>query len=128
MFTYCLFLYFVYYNNTGNDLPYLLPVLRTGITYLVPGISYIPVFGPAFCGRFMPITFLSFNKKTKKQIVKEKTLSLTGIIGIFPAATVGGEDVEVYADESRQAFIASRAKKKRVQNGSLNRFVYVLIL
>ena len=60
----------------------------------------------------MPITFLSFNKKTKKQIVKEKTLSLTGIIGIFPAATVGGEDVEVYADESRQAFIASRAKKK----------------
>lgn len=35
------------------------------------------------------------------QIVKEKSLSLTGIVGIFPAATVDGEDVEVYANESR---------------------------
>lgn len=36
------------------------------------------------------------------QIVKDKTLSLAGIVGIFPAARVDGEDVEVYADESRQ--------------------------
>lgn len=37
-----------------------------------------------------------------KQIVKDKTLRLTGIVGIYPAARVG-EDVEVYADDSRQA-------------------------
>lgn len=39
--------------------------------------------------------------------MKEKTLSLTGIVGIFPAATVGGEDVEVYADENRRAVLDS---------------------
>eukprot|EP00903_Cladosiphon_okamuranus_P009574 g9116.t1 len=41
-----------------------------------------------------------------KKIVKEKTLSLTGIVGIFPAATVDGEDVEVYANESREEVLA----------------------
>lgn len=35
-----------------------------------------------------------------KQIVQEKTLQLTGIVGIYPASRVG-EDVEVYADASR---------------------------
>ncbi|CAN0472393.1 unnamed protein product, partial [Laminaria digitata] len=48
-----------------------------------------------------------------KQIVKEKTLSLTGIVGIFPAATVGGEDVEVYADDSRHEKTISRHVLKR---------------
>lgn len=42
-----------------------------------------------------------FRCSCRTQIVKEKTLSLTGIVGIFPAATVDGEDVEVYANESR---------------------------
>lgn len=34
------------------------------------------------------------------QIMAERTLWLSGIVGIYPAARVG-EDVEVYADESR---------------------------
>lgn len=53
----------------------------------------------------------------REQIVKEKTLSLTGMVGIFPAATVGGEDVEVYANESRcgeaDAEIAKRPARPR---------------
>lgn len=40
-----------------------------------------------------------------KQIVQEKTLQLTGIVGIYPASRVG-EDVEVYADASREEPLA----------------------
>lgn len=47
------------------------------------------------------LDLLPFPGGCRTQIVKEKTLSLTGMVGIYPAATVGGEDVEVYANESR---------------------------
>lgn len=40
-------------------------------------------------------------QKMLQQIVAEKTLQLTGIVGMYPAARVG-EDIEVYADESRR--------------------------
>ena len=36
-----------------------------------------------------------------KEIVANKTLRLVGIVGLFPANTVG-DDIEVYADETRQ--------------------------
>merc|ERR1711998_541981 len=37
-----------------------------------------------------------------KEIVAEKTMRLKGVVGIFPAnRTDGGEDVEVYTDQSR---------------------------
>ena len=39
-------------------------------------------------------------------IMKNKTLRLKGIVGMYPANTVGTEDVEVYADESRSEAIA----------------------
>jgi 5-methyltetrahydrofolate--homocysteine methyltransferase len=35
------------------------------------------------------------------QIMKDKSLSLKGIVGLYPANTVGYEDVEVYTDDSR---------------------------
>ncbi|CAM9406723.1 unnamed protein product, partial [Ectocarpus fasciculatus] len=41
-----------------------------------------------------------------KKIVKEKSLNLVGLVGIFPAATVDGEDVEVYANDSREEVLA----------------------
>jgi 5-methyltetrahydrofolate--homocysteine methyltransferase len=34
-------------------------------------------------------------------VISSSTLSLTGVVGIYPANTVGSEDVEVYTDESR---------------------------
>lgn len=36
-----------------------------------------------------------------KEIVATKSLQLVGAVGLFPANTVGTEDVEVYADETR---------------------------
>ncbi|CAM9441759.1 unnamed protein product [Ectocarpus sp. 6 AP-2014] len=41
-----------------------------------------------------------------KKIVKEKSLNLVGLVAIFPAATVDGEDVEVYANDSREEVLA----------------------
>jgi len=36
-------------------------------------------------------------------IVKTKCLQLRGVVGLYPANTLGTEDVEVYADETRSA-------------------------
>jgi 5-methyltetrahydrofolate--homocysteine methyltransferase len=36
-----------------------------------------------------------------KQIVEEKWLSANAVFGLFPANTVGSDDIEIYADESR---------------------------
>jgi 5-methyltetrahydrofolate--homocysteine methyltransferase len=44
--------------------------------------------------------------KMLEQIRASKCLSLKGIVGLYPANTVGTEDVEVYADESRSAVVA----------------------
>ena len=40
-------------------------------------------------------------------IIKEKTLTLKGVVGLYPANTKGTEDVEVYADESRDSPLAT---------------------
>jgi 5-methyltetrahydrofolate--homocysteine methyltransferase len=40
------------------------------------------------------------------EIVKTKSLWLKGIVGIYPANTVGYEDVEVYTDETRTSVAA----------------------
>jgi 5-methyltetrahydrofolate--homocysteine methyltransferase len=44
--------------------------------------------------------------KMLEQIRASKCLSLKGIVGLYPANTVGTEDVEVYADESRSTILA----------------------
>ena len=36
-----------------------------------------------------------------EQIVREKWVSASGVLGLFPAARVNGDDIEIYADESR---------------------------
>jgi 5-methyltetrahydrofolate--homocysteine methyltransferase len=38
-----------------------------------------------------------------KRAIKEKWLVAKGVIGLFPANSVGEDDIEVYADESRRA-------------------------
>jgi 5-methyltetrahydrofolate--homocysteine methyltransferase len=42
-----------------------------------------------------------------KKIVQEKWLTARGVIGIFPANTVNDDDIEVYADESRQQVLTT---------------------
>ncbi len=36
------------------------------------------------------------------QLIREKWLSARGVIGLFPANSIGHDDIEVYVDESRQ--------------------------
>ena len=40
-------------------------------------------------------------QKMLKQIVDEKWLTAKGVIGLYPANSVGDDDIELYADESR---------------------------
>jgi 5-methyltetrahydrofolate--homocysteine methyltransferase len=42
-----------------------------------------------------------------ERIVDEKWLRASGVIGLFPAAQVGDDDVEVYAEESRTQVVAT---------------------
>jgi len=41
-------------------------------------------------------------QKMLKQIVDEKWLTAKGVIGLYPANSVGDDDIELYADESRE--------------------------
>ena len=40
--------------------------------------------------------------KLLDKVIKEKLLKVNGVIGIFPANTVGVDDIEIYSDESRR--------------------------
>jgi 5-methyltetrahydrofolate--homocysteine methyltransferase len=39
--------------------------------------------------------------KLLDQVIKEKLLSANGVVGLFPANSVGVDDIEIYTDESR---------------------------
>jgi 5-methyltetrahydrofolate--homocysteine methyltransferase len=41
------------------------------------------------------------------RVIREKWLTANGVIGLFPANTVGDDDIEIYADESRAQVIAT---------------------
>ena len=45
-------------------------------------------------------------KKMLDQIIDEKWFSARGVIGLFPANSVGHDDVEIYTDENRQGELA----------------------
>ena len=38
---------------------------------------------------------------TLKRLIADRSLTANGVIGLFPANSVGGDDIEVYVDESR---------------------------
>ena len=42
-----------------------------------------------------------------KKLLDEKLISANAVIGLWPAARVGGDDIEVYADETRETVIAT---------------------
>jgi 5-methyltetrahydrofolate--homocysteine methyltransferase len=44
-------------------------------------------------------------KKMLKQIVDEKWLKARAVIGLFPANSVGDDDIEIYTDDSRQQLL-----------------------
>jgi 5-methyltetrahydrofolate--homocysteine methyltransferase len=45
---------------------------------------------------------LSDGKRMLRRIVEGRWLTANGVVGLYPAATVGDDDIEIYADESRR--------------------------
>jgi 5-methyltetrahydrofolate--homocysteine methyltransferase len=41
-------------------------------------------------------------QETLKTIVRDRSITLNGVFGLFPAAQVNGDDIEIYADEGRR--------------------------
>ncbi len=81
---------------------------------LVPYIDWMPFFNAwEFSGRFPEI--LSDPDKGEaasalyrdarallSRLIEEKWLTARGVVGLFPANTVNDDDIEIYADESRE--------------------------
>ncbi|MCE9659686.1 MAG: methionine synthase [Burkholderiales bacterium] len=44
---------------------------------------------------------LSDGKRMLRRVIEGRWLSANGVVGLYPAATVGDDDIEIYADESR---------------------------
>ncbi|MGZ5277798.1 MAG: vitamin B12 dependent-methionine synthase activation domain-containing protein, partial [Caldimonas sp.] len=44
---------------------------------------------------------LSDGKRMLRRVIEGRWLTANGVVGLYPAATVGDDDIEIYADESR---------------------------
>ncbi|MEP7301921.1 MAG: vitamin B12 dependent-methionine synthase activation domain-containing protein, partial [Caldimonas sp.] len=45
---------------------------------------------------------LSDGKRMLRRVIEGRWLAANGVVGLYPAATVGDDDIEIYADESRR--------------------------
>ncbi|MEP6739957.1 MAG: vitamin B12 dependent-methionine synthase activation domain-containing protein, partial [Caldimonas sp.] len=45
---------------------------------------------------------LSDGKRMLRRVIEGRWLTANGVLGLYPAATVGDDDIEIYADESRR--------------------------
>jgi 5-methyltetrahydrofolate--homocysteine methyltransferase len=82
---------------------------------LVPYIDWMPFFNAwEFAGKFPDIltdslvgeaasSLYADATKMLERLVRERWLKARAVIGLFPANSVGDDDIEVYADESRRA-------------------------
>src|ERR1700677_3053138 len=62
-----------------------------------PDILHDPVVGEAAGNLYADAT------KMLDQLIRERWLEARAVVGLFPANTVGDDDIQVYADESRTA-------------------------
>src|SRR3712207_9046422 len=51
------------------------------------------------------------------RVIEERWLRAAGVVGLFPASRVDGEDIEVYADESRTAVRATLHQLRQQTEG-----------
>jgi 5-methyltetrahydrofolate--homocysteine methyltransferase len=84
---------------------------------LLPYIDWMPFFNAwEFAGKFPDVLtdpvvgeaasqLYSDARRMLKQIIAERWLRVRAVVGLFPANSVG-DDVELYADESRRAVVA----------------------
>jgi 5-methyltetrahydrofolate--homocysteine methyltransferase len=64
-----------------------------------PKILQDPVVGEAATKLFAEA------QETLARIIRGKWITANGVLGLFPAAQVNGDDIEIYADESRSAAV-----------------------
>jgi len=59
--------------------------------------------------------------KLLDKIIKEKSLTANGVFGLFPANTIGFDDIEVYIDESRKgvAAVLHTLRSQEIKSDSL---------
>ena len=81
-------------------------------------VDWMPFFNAwEFGGKFPDIltdpvvgdqvsTLYADARRMLKQVIREQWLTARAVIGLFPANSVDDDDVEIYADESRQKVIA----------------------
>jgi 5-methyltetrahydrofolate--homocysteine methyltransferase len=81
-------------------------------------IDWMPFFNAwEFGGKFPDVltdpvvgdqasTLYADARRMLKQVIREQWLTARGVIGLFPANSVDDDDVEIYADESRQQVVA----------------------
>ena len=74
-----------------------------------PGILEDPVVGEA------ARKLHAEARETLERIVREKWVQANGVFGLFPAARVNGDDIEIYEDEARRR-VAMTAHHLRQQN------------
>jgi 5-methyltetrahydrofolate--homocysteine methyltransferase len=82
---------------------------------LVPYIDWMPFFNAwEFAGKFPDVltdpvvgeaasNLYADATKMLDQLIRERWLKARAVVGLFPANTVGDDDIQVYADESRTA-------------------------
>ncbi|MGA2396979.1 MAG: methionine synthase [Steroidobacteraceae bacterium] len=82
---------------------------------LVPYIDWMPFFNAwEFAGKFPDVltdavvgeaasNLYADARKMLDQLIRERWLKARAVVGLFPANTVGDDDIEVYTDESRTA-------------------------
>ena len=93
-------------------MPFLLCCMRK--LYLVAYLASLPVLRQSLlgCHGSQPFLFFSGSRSQTcvcgyaQTIMKEKVLSLRGIVGIYPANSVG-DDIRIFTDESRAEVAAS---------------------
>jgi 5-methyltetrahydrofolate--homocysteine methyltransferase len=93
---------------------------------LVPYIDWMPFFNAwEFAGKFPDIladpvigeaasNLYADARRMLDQIVQEKWLGARAVVGFFPAASNGEDDIEIYADESRRV-VRTRLHQLRQQ-------------
>jgi 5-methyltetrahydrofolate--homocysteine methyltransferase len=88
----------------GELVPYIdwTPFFQTWeLSGSYPKILQDPVVGDAARKLFADA------KRALERLIAEEWVAAHAVIGLFPAAQVGGDDIEIYADEERRAPIAT---------------------
>ena len=61
---------------------------------------------------------LSDGKRMLRRVIEGRWLRANGVVGLYPAATVGDDDIEIYADESRSDVLIHLARPAHAERAA----------